>query len=170
MATEYLTKGKIVESVNSLQIPKDELVIVGGAALQLYGLKRTRDIDVIVPMHTLIDRIERRAGGRSNRGGMHDILGREEITSEGVDFEVRSWKDFYESESVGTLSVLPAPNDKLYSVSFEELREEAVEIKGIPVASLERILEWKQALERPKDITDIARIQAYLAHEPAATA
>lgn len=40
MGKKLLSKGRILESVRSAGIPKDELVVVGGAALQLFGIKK----------------------------------------------------------------------------------------------------------------------------------
>lgn len=169
MAREYLTDDQVVESIQTTYIPRDELVVVGGAALQLFGIKRTYDIDAIVSMPTLINRITGTADGTYGRSYMHSPLGSGHVTREGIAFAVQSWKEFYEAQSVGVLSLLPAPNDKLYSVSFEELRDEAVEKNGILVSPPGRVLEWKEALGRPKDIGDIAKIQAYLAHEVVAS-
>ena len=164
MTREFLTDVAIIESVKGVQIPKEKLVVVGGAALQLFGIKRTNDIDAIIPIPTLIERIRHRTLDRwDGRSGMHSRIDREKITSEGLEFTILDWVNFYDSASVGKLALLPPPNDKLYSVSFEELRDEAVSIQGLLVSPPERILDWKQSIGRAKDQPDIDRIQAYLA-------
>lgn len=94
---------------------------------------------------------------------MHSPIDNEKVTPDGITFSLLNWHDFYEAESTGTLALLPAPNDRLYSVPFEELRDEAVDIEGVLVSPPERILAWKQAIGREKDMQDIKNIQAYIA-------
>lgn len=165
MSSKLLTTERIVDSVRSVGIPKKELVVVGGAALQLFGIKRTKDIDAVIPTTRLMRRIDERARDvQHGRRSRHSPIDDETVTAQGITFSILDWIDFYDSESTGTLALLPAPNDQLYHASFEELHDEAIEIEGILVSPPERILEWKQAIGRPKDQTDIEKIQAHLAN------
>ena len=50
-----------------------------------------------------------------------------------------------------------------YSPTLEQLLETATVIDGVPFASLEEVRKWKAGGERPKDVADLALIDAYLA-------
>lgn len=164
MPLNTLTNEAIVNCLRATSIPRDELVVVGGAAMQLLGIKQTNDIDAVVSLPTLTERIRLRTlDSRFGRGYMHSPLDNERIVQDELNFDVLHWKDFYDAESIGTLALLPTPNDSLYAVSFEELRDEAIDVLGVLVSPAERVLEWKQAVGREKDLADIVLIQSHLA-------
>ncbi len=159
MAAEYLTNKKIIDCIRTSQVPLDKLVVVGGAALKLFGIKETTDIDVVVPSSVLMNRaLDKHTYG----GGMHSPIDGQKVTENGVEYRILDWKDYYTANSTGTLTFIPAPDDSLYSVTYEELHNEALNIDGILVSPPERILEWKQAINRDKDIPDITAIQSFL--------
>lgn len=165
MPERFLSKERITECVSRLQTPKDELVVVGGAALQMFGIKKTSDIDVVVSQTTFTERVLSETRCPSG-GNMHSLLGRASVDGARIQYPAWDWSEnYYEPVVVGKVSVLPAPNDHHYQVSFDELHDEAVDIDGILVSPPERILDWKQALGRDKDQKDIELIEAYILGE-----
>src|SRR6202008_2817548 len=79
----------ILEPIQQLEIPTNELVIVGGAVLQIHGLKYTPDIDVVVPptrLEKIIDEWEaipwendRQRAGELGRLGIGLLITRHNI-------------------------------------------------------------------------------------------
>ena len=50
-----------------------------------------------------------------------------------------------------------------YDPSVEDLLQDALWIDGVPFASLHEVRKWKAIKDRPKDLDDIALIDAFLA-------
>ena len=164
-------QAKIVDAIDkrnnhNCSIPADELVIVGGAALQMFGIKKSPDIDVVVTPHQMEQILEENFHWpwfqarwnhhprKLNRCGLSVAA-----TGTGEGQLIRG--DAYGS-TYGDITYMLAPNDHLYQATFEELRDEAVEIGGILVSPPARILAWKRGVNRPKDAKDIALIENYL--------
>lgn len=157
----------ITEAVKKLKLPEDKVVVVGGAALQVFGIKLTRDIDLVTEP-SLYEEIlsefseqypwqRQRLGERPSRrrvGAMTVAL------SEDKGQIMRN--DRY-GITKGDVTFMQAPDDELYQASFEELQAEAIEVYGVLVSPPQRILEWKLAVGRRKDIADVPLIESYLA-------
>lgn len=151
-----------------IAIPMDELIVVGGAALQMYGIKKTNDIDVVVTPHRMEQILEEefRWTERGYVKGYTRPIDRRGlmlmVTGQDEGQLIRG--DEYGS-TYGDITYMLAPNDHLYQATFEELRDEAEEIDGVLVSPPVRILQWKLGVNRPKDADDIALIKKYLASQ-----
>lgn len=159
MPQRYLTNETIIERVKELEIPKRQMVVVGGAALKLQGInKKTADIDVVVPVARLLT-----LAVEMGQQGQRFRLDAAKVTD---TLRVKLWgrEDSCTLIEIGRMSIMPPPNDLLYQASFEELRDEATDIKGVLVSPPERILDWKRAVDREKDQADIQLIEAYLSN------
>lgn len=154
----------VLEAVRELEIPKDELIVVGGAALQIFGIKVSRDIDVVVTPDRMEYVLTHPAGayGKERQLGRHGL----QVTATGETEGQVVFDDGY-GVKVGAVTYMPAPADSKYSATFEELHDEAADIEGILVSPPERILAWKQGVNRAKDQADIALINNYLAAQSA---
>lgn len=149
----------IVLSVRRLDIPKEELIVVGGAALQLYGIRDLRGsqtIDLVVSperMTKILEISDSPDYASSYKIGHIGLMTQVTDTRKGL----RDWGDR------GGVTFMPAPNDTLYSASFNELRDEAIDASDVLVSPPERILDWKRSVGRQfKDKPDIALIENYL--------
>ena len=156
----------IIEAIKSehnlsSSIPADELIVVGGAALQMFGYKQTTDIDVVVTpkqMKRMVDTCDSYQQWTAHKG---------KLEHQGLLLTVRHKAgqflrgDYYGS-TFGDITYMLAPNDHLYQATFEELRDEAANIGGVLVSPPERILAWKRAVNRPKDAADIALLEKRL--------
>jgi len=144
-------RANITEAIFRMEDPKliQEAVLVGSAALQMHGIMLARDIDVVLPTSTLEEIV--RQGG--HEGGISDLvlhgIGAAGLkdTSSGQILRSRQ----YEVATRGNVAYMAAPNDSIYSVGYSELRAEAEIIDGVHVSPPARILEWKRAVNRPKD-------------------
>ena len=155
MSLEITSQERIIHPVKRLEVPQDQLVVVGGAALELFGIKQTKDIDVVVSASWITKLL----------ADKHKYFGFDEQgrVKEDKGALLAHAADVYSVATYGPLSVMTAPNDALYQATFEELRDEAVEIEGLLVSPPERILAWKQAVGREKDAADIQLIEQYMA-------
>ncbi|HSX33172.1 MAG TPA: hypothetical protein VLF91_02435 [Candidatus Saccharimonadales bacterium] len=154
-------RANVLAPIRALEIPKDELVVVGGAALQAHGIRLARDIDVVVTPERLeqlleeTDRLPRRKRELGHLGAQlvmrRPDIGR--VLADNGEYGITK----------GDITWMPAPNDKYYRATFAELHDEAVDMGGVLVSPLSRILAWKQALLgkpfRDKDRTDVRLIE-----------
>ena len=156
-------RADILEPVRALEIPRDELIIVGGAVLQLYGLKRTEDIDVVVEstrMRTLLAEAEEeqyrfRPNLKIGVRGAQLMLSRMDAGP-----KIPGTGSEYARALHGNISFMDAPHDDLYTASFAELHDEAEDWDGVLASPMQRIFDWKQAVGRRKDLEDLNLILA----------
>jgi hypothetical protein len=166
----------VLEPIKTLEIPKNELVLVGGAAMQAYGIKVSPDIDVVVPRSRLEVMYEEHESERSMHLGSKQIywasrgIGRigwqATLMFNGHGQKTREGDEYIRAR-YGDISFMLPPSDDLYRASFEELRDEANDLNGVLVSPPDRILEWKQAVNRPKDTEDIELLEEFLHDAPA---
>lgn len=164
LITTAKRRENVVKSVRHLQlrIPKDEIIVVGGAAMQMFGMKVSPDIDLVTAperMTKLLKSIEH--GNTKLRSLGHIGLMVQVIDHTAGQKTYEEDGGIYVGVTVGNVTFMPAPNDHLYQASFEELHDEAIEIDGVLVSPVERRLAWKQAVGRPKDLRDINLINEY---------
>jgi hypothetical protein len=154
----------VLEAVHKLKIPKDDLIVVGGAALQIFGIKVSEDIDVVLSP----ERMERVLHNTENHNSRGRHFGRQGLQVTAT-WDNRGQRVFDEGYGVvlGAVTYMPAPADSKYSATFEELHDEAVDVEGILVSPPERILAWKQGVHRAKDARDIVLINDFLATQAA---
>ena len=148
-------------AIESLRLPEGHAVIIGGAALQLHGIRQTYDIDILISpgLYDFID--------------TYRVFGREQSGYE-------KWSHgFYRPTNVSRLPFDPKYtglngrlrlkayltagfNDDIYPLSFDEALGNVEVTRGLPVLSLNIVRAWKHAVGRPKDIADIELIDDHL--------
>lgn len=131
----------IIEIVQGLALPADQYAVFGSGLLDVLGLKKAADIDLIVTKALFnmlacdADWVEYtfQDGGPGLRHRVHDI-------------EV-----FYAAD-------MPLCDRK----GIERMVQRAITIEGVKFVRLEDILAWKRAHGREKDVRDAALIEAYM--------
>nr|AIA13709.1 Unknown Function [uncultured bacterium] len=124
---------RIFQKIRQLDMPEVAYVVVGGGVLVGLGLLPwDEDIDICVS---------------------------EELFE---SFRVQDWE---EQEWQGK----PVLKHDVYDIgigfgawSLEDLRADALFIRGIPFMSPAKLLEWKRQMNRPKDLPHIALLEKYL--------
>lgn len=133
-----MTAQQIAQKVSSLSLPSDSYVVFGSCPMAAYGLRESSDIDMLItePVHNLL-----------TARGWQELPGREgDRRLENSEFDTHTnWK-------MGD-----------YDPTVAELLSDAVWINGVPFASLDEVKKWKAIKGRPKDLDDIALIDAFLA-------
>ncbi len=139
----------LLAPIRALDLPTTKSMLVGGAALAVWGIKpQISDYDIIVTPGCLINEA-RKIGLPTSRGTRLKNL--EQVVG-----------DYGEREVNGHITIMLPPNDALYRASFTELKPSSRIVQGIRVLTPEGILAWKQAIGRKKDEADIRRIINYL--------
>lgn len=148
----------VIEAVSRARLPQDKMVVVGGAVMQLFGLKKAGDIDIVVAPEAMVDLLGSELNHHSRLRPEFDAERRTlAIPEAGLVIHADEY-----GMTRGGLTYMLAPNDDLYQATFEELSGEALDVLGVRVSPLERVLEWKRAVDRPKDREDIELIEKYL--------
>ncbi len=136
-----------LEKVKDLDLPYDQFVLVGGSILDIHGIRKSNDIDVIVSpqaFRTLKDRgwqVDESFKQKWNRERLvHDV------------FEV--CHDLY-YERID------------YYLPFEILRDIAKQIDGIYTQPLGLLLLAKLDIRREKDMVDVKLIEEFLLKQSA---
>ncbi|MDN5275987.1 MAG: hypothetical protein JWN33_636 [Candidatus Saccharibacteria bacterium] len=127
----------IIDKVKQLNLPLDEMVVIGSGLLDAYGLREANDLDIVVPEYTYRDL---RLSGEYRVGMKHD---------EGYlykdDIEVwRSW---------GTKAGKP---------NFKALKADGVVIDGVTFVNPAFLIQMKQERGSDKDKADIEMLEGYL--------
>ncbi|HEX4774378.1 MAG TPA: hypothetical protein VH234_02585 [Candidatus Saccharimonadales bacterium] len=131
-----MTKQVIIKKVKALNLPKGSYIVFGSCPLALAGLREANDIDLLVN-DKLLNRL-RAEGWKQTNKGPHD--------------KPLVW-DVFEAHNKWNFSA--------YQPTLEQLLETALVIEDVPFASLDEVRQWKVASGRPKDLEDIALIDAY---------
>jgi len=126
----------IIEAVGGLRLPLGKYAVSGGCCLEIHGLRKAEDIDIIA-LPEIKDLFIR-------KGFVNNHPEKPENYFKG-NFEVKFNWDF-----------------GFYSRPIEEVIREAEIIQGIPFVTLEEILRLKRTWRREKDIQDIKLIEEYL--------
>src|SRR3990167_11504854 len=133
----------IFERINSLNLPPSNFVVVGGSALECYGVRKSSDIDLCVTPDLYDDLKNSGWEGETKPNGSQVIHPQSKNGFElGVDW------------SYGN-----------YQATTQELIDRSNLVRGIHVASLEAIIASKKELGREKDQEDIRLINDYLTNK-----
>jgi len=137
-----MTKEDIVTKVRALGLPKDSYIVFGSCPLAAVGIRESNDIDMLVSEQVYEqlrnDGWQQLDKGPRDKPLVHDV------------FEAHTNWDF-----------------SSYSPTLDELLANAMDIEGVPFASIEDVRKWKVASGRPKDLVDIGLIDEYLEkHSP----
>lgn len=147
------------DALDRLHLIENHSVIIGGAVLQLHGLRQTYDIDILISQN-FHDFIE-----------VHNVFGREkrgyEKWSHGfykpLDVDRLPFDPQYNSRSKTRLRLkgylTTGFTDQKFPLTFEEALDNVDPTRGLPTLSLEKVKQWKQAIGRQKDLADIALIE-----------
>ncbi|MEO0271600.1 MAG: hypothetical protein ABIM30_00705 [candidate division WOR-3 bacterium] len=141
-----LASYELLNSLLSLGLSKGRYAVFGSAPLWVHGIRDSiHDLDVVVDKKTFHELAESdKFKQYISRGVLTgDPLIR--IPTEHGDIEI-----FYKIPS--------APK----GLTPEKIISKAKTYYGVPMASLEHVLEWKRNLGREKDLVDIKKIEAVL--------
>lgn len=130
----------IIKTIEELNFPQSEYIIIGGAAMAIRGLKETRDIDILVSKKLLENLRKLDTWQHHPR-----IVASEEA-------------GLVNKEKTTELYPSIASN----TITFESLKSNEEIIEGIPFADLEDIIKIKSFYAREKDLKDIELIEKYL--------
>lgn len=125
----------LLEKFRELNLTKGTYVVFGSGPMAVRGLKESNDIDAIVSKDDY-DRLKSEGWEEKDLGGLNVIV------NEDIELGTGWW-----------------PKGRW---NVEKIIEEAEEIDGLMFAPLERVLEWKKEMNRPKDGADIKVIKEYL--------
>ena len=131
----------IIQTMQQLNLPDAQYAVFGSGLLDVLGLKKANDIDLLVTKE-LFDTLERK------KDWVHFVYpdGYPGLKHTTYDAEL-----FYQSD-------MPLCN----SGGVERMICDAVEIQGIKFVQLSDILAWKKALGREKDVRAVELIEAYM--------
>lgn len=129
--------GGISERVRQLNLPLDQVVVIGSGVLDAAGLRVANDIDLVLKVDLfaqLVKQSDWRVGVK-----------RVELVLEKNDVEAfLSW----------------TPDGR---PNFEELYAGGVTIDGVRFAHPNTVINWKRQRASEKDLKDIALLEGYLA-------
>jgi len=131
----------IFEEIKKLNFPQGQYIIVGSGPLVAHNMKETKDIDIVVSPE-LFKKCEQE--GREKLPWTYpDKLGHIYLRR-------------------GCIELYLDVNCKDFNPTLKELLQKADTIEWIPFASLEDILQFKIAYDKPKHAQDIEKIKEYL--------
>lgn len=130
---------EIFERIKKFNLPVGEYAVFGSSLLDVWGLRRAQDLDIIVTPE-LFEKLKKE--------------GWEEIQANGFTILRKDEAD------VTTIQQKPTNGD--YFPDRLQLIKEAVIIEGLPFVKIEEVIACKTAYNRPKDIEDIKLIKDYL--------
>ena len=119
-------------------MPKDKYTVYGGGILDAYGLRESKDIDLVVTPDLFLE-LEI-AGWERDKSKHYNTLKFENIEVT-YDWNLQDY-DFRRS--------------------VKYLLKNSIEIGGINFVEPNEVLKYKKALMRPKDIRDIELLEAYI--------
>ena len=135
-----MTKQEIISKVKELNLPKGQYIVFGSCPLAILGIRESNDIDLLVSAE-LKEKLKE-AGWKELEKSPNDIPLVHDV------FEAHdNW------------------NFSSYRPTLEDLLATAMEVEGIPFASLEEVHKWKAEGERAKDIADMELIEKYLSNK-----
>lgn len=131
----------IVETVKSLNLPSDQYAVFGSGLLDVLGLKKAGDIDLVVTKK------------------LFDVLSTDEQWQDftypdshlGLKHRTKNIELFYEAD-------MPFCDE----TSIVQMIRDAVVVDGVKFVRLEDILVWKKAFGREKDLWAVELIEAYM--------
>jgi len=128
----------LFQRIKNMNLPVGKYALFGSAPLGIRGLKKCKDMDLIV-----VEEIWQ--GYKNKTGWQYKITenGVEHIESDDSQVEMwHDWRPWYDK-------ILP-------------FIEDAETIEGLPFVKLEHVLEWKKKFGRDKDLKDAKIIEDFL--------
>lgn len=130
----------ILTTIQSLNFPPSQYILIGGAAMAIRGMKETKDIDILVSKE-LLESLQ----GKPSWHHHPRIIATEE-------------PGLVSSDKLVELYPTIASN----TITFDELKAHEEIIEGVPVAHLDDIMRIKEFYHREKDQADVALIAEHL--------
>ena len=127
----------IIQKVKELNLPDGSYVVEGSAVMDILGIRKARDIDLVVSKEVYTKLKQDREW---KEGFLHD-----------TNFLA---KDIYE--------IWLEWDSKDNEPNLEELLKDAHVIDGVPFVNIKRLLGWKKRRKLEKDLVDIKLIEEYL--------
>ncbi len=142
---EMIKDPDIISRIKSLNLPLGHYCVFGSGVLEVHGIRKARDIDLIVDKD------------------MYQEL------------KKRGWKRYWFFRRVFTCKALKKDGNeafsnikwKNYRVENNELFKNAETIDGVPFMRLNEYLRYKRCLPREKDKMDVKLIEQYLLNKKA---
>ncbi len=131
----------VILRIKSLKLPVGKYVVFGSSVMEVHGIRKARDIDLIVD-EDLYKELQRR--GWERYWFFKRVLTCKALKKDGNEaFSNIKWKN--------------------YQVENEELFKNAEIIDGVPFMQLREYLRYKRLLPREKDKKDVKLLEEYLA-------
>lgn len=134
-------RNQVIKTVQELNLPNDQYAVFGSGLMDVLGLKKANDIDLLVTKK-LFDKLEQKP--EWERFIYPDGY-------PGLKHTVYDLELFYESK-------MPFCSQ----AEIEEKIRRAITIDDVKFVQLSDILDWKKAFGREKDLRDAALIEHYL--------
>ena len=126
-----------VSRVKALNLPEGEFFVCGSAIMDLLGIRKAEDIDILVSPR-LYEKLEKEDGWKKHP--KYNIL-QDQDTICGAKVTLDFMKENY---------------------SLEEVLPLATIVEGIPFMGLEMLINAKRQMDREKDFVDIKLMEEYL--------
>lgn len=136
---------RIIKIVKKLDLPKGEYAVFGSGLLDVYGLRNSKDVDIVVTKK-LFEKL---------KNNPHWQL--KHYADGGIGLTRGDVEMFYQYPSVSWLN-----QDKV-----KEFISRAEKIDGVNFVNFQDTIAWKSARGREKDLCDVGLIKAYLKEKSA---
>ncbi|MCE9643135.1 MAG: zinc ABC transporter substrate-binding protein [Candidatus Andersenbacteria bacterium] len=131
----------IIQEIQNLNFSTEQYIVVGSGPMAVRGLKDSHDIDIVVTPELF---------EKCSQKGWEQMP----WTYPGKEGQIYLKK--------GIVELYLDVNAGEFHPTFQELMSRADIIQDIPFASLEDIIQFKKAYNRPKHDADIEKIEEYL--------
>lgn len=132
-------KESTITMMKRLRLPKSDYVVIGGGVLEALHLRGTQDVDVVVS-----DEVYREYKDTHHWQEYNQDNGKKILSHNGYNL-MHSWM----------------------GANIRSLRKRAFMVDGIPMMSINQLIESKRRLGRKKDLSDITLLEAYQRTHPA---
>lgn len=129
----------IIKRVRDLNLPLDQVVVIGSGVLDALGLRRAGDVDLVITPRLL------------------------EILSTEPDWQLTTKHGEPMITKLDTEAFLSWGSKGI--PNFEVLYENGVTIDGVRFTNPEFVIEWKRGRMSDKDKSDIVLLEEYLRYE-----
>ncbi len=129
---------ELLDEIRALELPLGQFAVFGSGPMGIRGLRPMHDVDLIVAP------------------ALWEILARQ--------YPVHDHEHGLKRIQIGNVEILSGWYPDVGGIA--DLIREAEIVDGIPLVRLKKVLEWKRAYGRPKDVADIELIEAFLARQP----
>ena len=129
----------IFTRVKKFKLPAGQYAVFGSALLDVWGLRKAADLDIIVTPE-LYQKLKEECWKERQAHGFPMLV----------------------KEDANITTVQDKPTDGDYNPDRLQLIKEAIKIKGIPFVKVEEVIACKKAYNRPKDLQDIKLLEHYL--------